>query len=120
MESEVGTEDLNPLEQVEVRCHLHSTPSCWQARELQSNEVYFADADRADAGSVDESDVVLGDVFFIDPDGNEIIQRTTALPDGTIQTQYLGQVRSGVSDFRELRGYQKMKALIERSQHCYQ
>ncbi|KAK6053353.1 hypothetical protein COOONC_09142 [Cooperia oncophora] len=58
----------------------------------ENSEVYFENADRADAGSADESAVILGDVFFIDSDGNEIIQRNTALPDGTIETQYLGQV----------------------------
>uniref|UniRef100_A0A183FFJ4 Zf-C2H2_2 domain-containing protein n=1 Tax=Heligmosomoides polygyrus TaxID=6339 RepID=A0A183FFJ4_HELPZ len=71
MESEVGTEDLNPLEQVE------------------SNEVYFADADRADAGSVDESDVVLGDA----EDGslfelNDIVSAGLHPCDGSVEEVY--------------------------------
>ncbi|PIO70593.1 hypothetical protein TELCIR_07545, partial [Teladorsagia circumcincta] len=61
----------------------------------EANEVYFANSDRADAGSADESTVILGDIFFIDSDGNEIIQRNTALPDGSIETQYLGQAEDG-------------------------
>ncbi|KAK5983847.1 C2H2-type domain-containing protein [Trichostrongylus colubriformis] len=61
----------------------------------ETSQEYFGNADRADAGSVDESGVILGDVFFIDSDGNEIIQRNTALPDGSIETQYLGQAEDG-------------------------
>ncbi|KAK6028757.1 hypothetical protein OSTOST_05155 [Ostertagia ostertagi] len=61
----------------------------------EASEVYFANSDRADAGSADESTVILGDIFFIDSDGNEIIQRNTALPDGSIETQYLGQAEDG-------------------------
>ncbi|VDO23383.1 unnamed protein product [Haemonchus placei] len=63
--------------------------------QAETSEVYFDNADRANIDSTDESGVILGDVLFIDPDGNEIIQRNTALPDGSIETQYLGQAEDG-------------------------
>uniref|UniRef100_A0A7I4YEA3 C2H2-type domain-containing protein n=1 Tax=Haemonchus contortus TaxID=6289 RepID=A0A7I4YEA3_HAECO len=63
--------------------------------QAETSEVYFDNADRANIDSADESGVILGDVLFIDPDGNEIIQRNTALPDGSIETQYLGQAEDG-------------------------
>ncbi|KAL6727177.1 hypothetical protein Aduo_009074 [Ancylostoma duodenale] len=62
----------------------------------EANEVYFGEVDHVDSNPADESStVMLGDVLFIDADGNEIIQRTTALPDGTIQQQYLSQAEDG-------------------------
>ncbi|WKX98535.1 hypothetical protein Q1695_013876 [Nippostrongylus brasiliensis] len=64
--------------------------------EGETGPMYFAEGDRSDsAGPADESNVVLGDVLFIDQDGNEIIQRTSAMRDGSIQTQYLGQAEDG-------------------------
>ncbi|CAJ0597633.1 unnamed protein product [Cylicocyclus nassatus] len=61
--------------------------------QLEANEVFYEEA-HAD-GSATENTVMLGDVLFVDADGNEIIQRTTALEDGTIQQQYLGQAEDG-------------------------
>ncbi|KAK6743393.1 hypothetical protein RB195_010570 [Necator americanus] len=62
----------------------------------EANEVFFGDVDHADESAGEEtSTVMLGDVLFIDADGNEIIQRTTSLPDGSIQQQYLGQAEDG-------------------------
>ncbi|KAJ1345858.1 hypothetical protein KIN20_000484 [Parelaphostrongylus tenuis] len=61
----------------------------------EANEVFFDDDAHGNENSTEDSTVVLGDVLFIDADGNEIIQRTTALPDGTVQQQYLGQAEDG-------------------------
>ncbi|KHJ96703.1 hypothetical protein OESDEN_03332 [Oesophagostomum dentatum] len=62
----------------------------------EANEVFFGEVEQQeDNPTEDSSNVVLGDVLFVDADGNEIIQRTTALPDGTYQQQYLGQAEDG-------------------------
>ncbi|KJH49051.1 hypothetical protein DICVIV_04830 [Dictyocaulus viviparus] len=77
-----------------VRNEGHSNTAA-EVEQSEPNEVYFGDAEHGDENSTEESAVIFGDVLFIDADGNEIIQRTTALPDGTIQQQYLGQAEDG-------------------------
>lgn len=66
-----------------------------QLEQNEANEVFFGDGAQGGENSTDETTVILGDVLFIDADGNEIIQRTTALQDGTVHQQYLGQAEDG-------------------------
>uniref|UniRef100_A0A158PGM7 C2H2-type domain-containing protein n=1 Tax=Angiostrongylus costaricensis TaxID=334426 RepID=A0A158PGM7_ANGCS len=66
-----------------------------EVRKHDANEVFFDEGAQGEENSTDETTVILGDVLFIDADGNEIIQRTTALQDGTVQQQYLGQAENG-------------------------
>ncbi|EPB77463.1 hypothetical protein ANCCEY_03446 [Ancylostoma ceylanicum] len=89
-----STSNPNPRPSFFVQNERRNIPEP-SSEQNEANEVFFGEVDHADSNSAESSTVMLGDVLFIDADGNEIIQRTTALPDGTIQQQYLGQAEDG-------------------------